>query len=166
MSSNMYIKFEGPVLKGESADDGHKDEIEVFSWNHSFHQPTSASRVSQGGGTVERANHADFSFTKMTDASTDDLLKMCWTGKHIDKATFCAYRANGDNKPVRYMEVVMEQVIVSSVSLSGGGGDVPIESISLSYGKVTYKYIPQDKGKGTAGGVQPVSHDLMKNVAS
>ena len=52
---------------------------------------------------MEKANHSDFTFTKYLDSSTDDLLKMCWSGKQIGKATVCAYRANGDNKPVKYL---------------------------------------------------------------
>jgi type VI secretion system secreted protein Hcp len=166
MSSNMYIKFKNPEIEGEASDSEHEKEIEVLAWSHSFHQPTSSTRVSAGGGTVERANHSDFSFTKLMDTATDDLLKHCWSGKHIDKAVFSCYRANGDNKPVKYLEVEMEHVIISSVSFGGGPGDVPSENVSLNYGKVTYNYIPQDEKEGTAGAVQPVSHDLMQNTVS
>jgi type VI secretion system secreted protein Hcp len=55
----------------------------------------------------------------------------------------------------------MDKVIVSNISLSGGSGDLPVENISLSYGKVQYSYIPQKETDGTGDGVQPVSHDLI-----
>ena len=103
----------------------------------------------------------DFSFTKYTDSSTDDLLKLCWQGNQIEKCTFFAYRADGDNQPVLYLKIEMEQVVVSNYSVGGGGGDVSTENISLNYGKVTYTYKPQQKANGTAGGDQPVSHDLV-----
>ena len=51
---------------------------------------------------------------------------------------------------------------VSNVSFGGGVGDLPTETVTLGYGKVTYNYIPQKTADGTADGVQPVSHDLMK----
>jgi len=47
-----------------------------------------------------------------------------------------------------------------------GPGDVPKESISLNYGKVTYKYDPQDEKKGTSGGVKPATHDLETNTVA
>lgn len=162
MAGNMFLKFEGPEVEGESADTRHTDQIEVLSWSHSFNQPTSATRVSAGSGTVEKASHADFNFSKYLDASTDDLLKLCWSGKQIDKCTFYAYRADGDNEPVLYLQIEMEKVIVANMSISGGVGDIPIENIALNYAIVKYIYKRQKTDDGSADGDQPVSHDLMK----
>jgi type VI secretion system secreted protein Hcp len=162
MAGNFFLKLETPNITAESNDSNHVGEIQVLSWSHSFNQPTSATRSSAGGGTVEQANHADFSFTKYIDASTDDLLKMCWSGKQIATGTFTGYRADGDNKPVEYLKIVFTDIIVSNYSISGGTGDLPTETLSMSYGKVTYTYTQQKVADGTAGGVQPVSHDLIK----
>ena len=161
MSQRMFIKFEEPGITGEATASDHASEIEVLSWSHSFNQPTSATRSSAGGGTVEQANHSDFTFVKYLDASTDDLLKMCWSGKQIGKATFCAYRANGDNTPVKYLEVSMDKVVFSNLSFCCVVCDLPTENISLSYGQVQYSYVTQKKDDGTGDGVQPVSHDLI-----
>ncbi len=161
MAQNVFIKFEEPGIEGEVTATNHTNQIEILSWSHGFNQPTSPTRSSSGGGTVEKANHQDFSFTKYIDSATDDLLKMYWNGKQIGKATISAYRANGDNTPVKYLEIAMDKVIVSNISLSGGSGDLPVENIGLSYGKVQYSYIPQKETDGTGDGVQPVSHDLI-----
>jgi type VI secretion system secreted protein Hcp len=161
MAANFFLKLEDPAINGESNDSSHTNELQVLSWSHSFNQPTKATRSSAGGGTVEQANHSDFSITKYVDAATDDLLKMCWSGKQIGKGTFTAYRSDGDNKAIKYLEVVMEKIVVSNVSFGGGGGDLPTETVALAYGKVTYNYIPQKTADGTGGGVQPVYHDLI-----
>ena len=60
MSVNSYLKFETPGITGGSTDANHTGEIEVLSWSQSFSQPTSATRSTAGGGTVERAHHSDF----------------------------------------------------------------------------------------------------------
>ena len=86
---------------------------------------------------------------------------MCWSGKQIEKATFYAYRADGDNKPVEYLNIVLEKIVVSNISFGGGGGDLPSETVALAYGKVTYTYKPQKVADGTSDGAQPVSHDLI-----
>lgn len=160
MATNMFIKFDS--VKGECEDDKHKDWIELLSWSHGFSQPASPVRSSTGS-TIERANHSDLSITKYIDSSTDDLLKACWTGKQFEKADIECFRADGDNAPIKYLEVNLEDVIVSSYSISGGGGDIPMENLSLAYSKVTYKYDAKKKADAKPAGVQPVSHDLKVN---
>lgn len=167
MAINTFIKFLGPDINGGSSSKGHETEIEVLSWSHGFHQPTTPVRSHGGGGTVEKVNHALFTFTKILDSSTDDLLKMCWSGKHIDKATVTCYRSAGDTggpqMGVPYLKIVMESVIVADYNVSGATGDMPLETVSLNYAKVTYTYNAQDKTKGVRGADQPVSHDLRTN---
>lgn len=166
MAVNVFLKFEEPAIKGESTDSKHKEEIQVLSWSHSFNQPTKATRSTAGGGTVEQANHSDFTFSKYLDTATDDLMKYCWNGKQIGKATLSCYRSDGGEESILYLEVKMEDIIVSNISIGGGPGDLPTENISLAYGKVTYKYKSQKPDTGDAGGVQPVSHDLIKQVVA
>ncbi|SMH63015.1 Hcp family type VI secretion system effector [Azospirillum agricola] len=166
MASNMFIVFKTPDITGESADSSNTNAIQVLSWSHSFNQPTSPTRSSAGSGTVEQANHSDFSFTKYMDAATDDLLKMCWSGQQIGTATFSAYRSDGANTAIKYLEVVMTNVIVSNVSVGGGTGDIPTETVTLSYSSVQYTYIQQKTADGTAGGNQPIKHDLAAQTVS
>lgn len=166
MAINAFIKFEEPAIKGEVTASSHTEDIQLLSWSHSFNQPTSPTRSSAGAGTVEQANHSDFSFSKYTDASTDDLLKYCWSGKQVGKATVSCYRSDGNNQPVKYLEITMEKVVISNISLGGGTGDVPTETIGLNYGIVTYSYIPQKEDDGTGDGAQPVKHDLFTQEVS
>jgi len=160
MAVNAYIKI-ADVTGGSTAAE-HSGEIEILSWSHGFSQPTSPTRSTAGAGSVEQANHSNFTFTKYIDSSTDDLLKYCWNGKQIATATITCYRADGatDNKPIEYLKVEMQHVVVSNFSISGGAGDVPVENVSLDYGIVKYTYKPQKKADGTAGDQQAIQHDL------
>jgi type VI secretion system secreted protein Hcp len=160
MATNMFIKFDS--VKGECEDANHKDWIELLSWNHGFSQPASPVRSSTGS-TIERANHSNLSITKYIDSSTDDLLKACWTGKQFEKADIECFRADGDNAPIKYLEINMEDVIVAAFTVQGGMGDIATEAISLAYSKVTYKYDAKKKADAKPAGVQPVSHDLKTN---
>ena len=151
MSTNMFLKFENPSIKGSSSAPGHADEIEVMSWSHGFAQPASPSRG--GGGS---ATHQNLTFTKYLDLATDDILKLCWGGKQIGKATLRCFRSDGahDDKPVEYLRIVMEHVVISNYSISGGPGDLPVENVSLDYGVIQYTYIDQKHGDSSA------RHDL------
>lgn len=164
MAGNMFLKLINPTVTGEATASGHEGEIQVLSWSHSFNQPTSPTRNSTGGGggVVEQASHSDFSFTKYVDAATDDLLKLCWSGRSIAKGIFCAYRSTGDDRAVKYLEITMENIIVSNVSIGGGTGDLPTATVTLSYGAVEYKYLPT----GNNADPQRVKHDLVRQSVS
>lgn len=154
---STYIVFNEPNLVGETGPDGQSG-IQVLSWSHSFNQPTSP----KGGatGTPEQANHSDLSITKYIDAATDDLLKQCWSGRQMGGAVLTSYNTGPDNKPVRYLQITMEKIIVSNVSIGGGTGDIPTETITLSYGSVTYTTY------GPNGEPASVSHDLNSQTVS
>lgn len=160
MAVNAYIKLTD-ITGGSSASE-HAGEIEILSWSHGFSQPTSPTRSTAGSGSVEQANHSNFTFTKYIDSSTDDLLKHCWSGKQVASAVVTCYRADGavDNKPIEYLKIEMEHVVISNFSISGGAGDVPVENVSLDYGIVKYTYKPQKRADGTAGDQQAIKHDL------
>lgn len=161
MAVNTFLATVGPVCTGGTNQKGHEGDMEIMSWSHACHQPTSPVRSHAGGGTIEKAAHANFTITKQLDSATDDLLKICWTGKHIDKVTLSAYRSTGDETmTLAYVVIEMESVIVADYSISGGQGEFPTEVISFAYGKITYTYTGQDRSKGTIGSAQPVYHDL------
>lgn len=159
MTTNLYMKFETPSIAGVSQVPGHKGEIEVLSWSHSFEQPTSPS------GPVESARHANLTFTKYVDSATNELLKYCWAGKQIGQATLTCCRADDANpdKQVEYLIVIMEHVIISNYSISSGSHDVPVENITLDYGTVQYNYKPQKQGRGSAK-ILSVKHNLETGI--
>lgn len=161
MASNMYIKFEAPNVKGASDDPGHVGEIQVLSWSHGFAQPTSPTRSGGGSGSIEQANHANLTFTKYLDSSTNDLIRSCWSGKQFGKVTLTCYRSDGsmDNKPVEYLKVIMEHVIISNYSVAGGPGDVPVENVSLDYGIIQYSYV-EKHGNAADDAGKPARHNL------
>ncbi len=150
-ATNMFIRFDG--IDGSSTTTGHEKEIEILSWSHGFAQPVSPTRSTASAGTVEQANHAGLSFTKYLDAASTALLKTCWSGKQLQSATISCFRSDGsgDNKPVKYLEITMQNVIIGNYSISGGPGDIPVENISLDYGTVKYTYIDQKHPDGTNG---------------
>ena len=156
MATHMYLRFENPAIDGASTAPGHEKEIEVLSWNHGFTQPTSPTRSGAGAGTVEQANHSNLTFTKYLDHSTNELRKLCWSGKQIGKATLTCLRADGatDDKLVQYLQITMQHVVISNVSIAGGAGDVPVENISLDYGIIEYTYTDRKHGDSSA------AHDL------
>jgi type VI secretion system secreted protein Hcp len=153
---DMFIKIGD--IKGESQDSTHKDEIDVLAW--SWGLSNSAPPIGGGGG-AGKANVNDFSFIKFTDLSTTDLMKGTLDGKHFDEATITV-RKSGD-KPYDYLKYVLKEIIITSVSTGGSGGeDRPTESVTLNFAKIETHYVKQSPdGKCTE---VSVGWDIAQNI--
>ncbi|MHC4213635.1 MAG: Hcp family type VI secretion system effector [Planctomycetota bacterium] len=148
MAVDCFLQIDG--IKGESTDEKHKEWIEILSFNHGVSQMASGDRSTGGAATGGRCDHQDFSIVKSIDKATTPLNLTCCQGKHIPKITLELCRAT--EKKELYMEYKFEDVIISSVSIGGGGGGLPTESVTFNYGKITWNYIQTDHQTGAPKG--------------
>lgn len=160
MASDTFLEITD--IKGESTDKDHKEWIEVLSFNWGVSQMASGVASSSGGGSSQRADFQDLSVVKELDSASPLLNKACWGGQHIAKVTLQLNRAAGDKRQ-KYMEYVMENVIISSVSIGGGGGGVPTESVTFNYGSITTTYTKQARKGGGGAGEIPAGWSLEDN---
>lgn len=159
---DMYLKFGNPAIKGESADKDHAGWIELKSWDHSIVQPRSATASTAGGHTSERCEHADMEFTKEIDSSSPLLYQHASGGTTFDEVTIDFMRADGEGKRVKYLEVKLKYVIISSVKPSVQQEGLPVETFSLKYAAVQWKQTQQKIG-GNQGGNTQGAWSLTKN---
>jgi type VI secretion system secreted protein Hcp len=158
MAVDMFLKLSD--CDGESADKDHKDEIDVlaFSWG----MTQSGSMHIAGGGGSGKVNVQDMSITKYLDKASTVLMQKCCSGKHFDEAVLTCRKAG--ESPVEYFKVTMQEVLVSSVSEGGSGGeDMQTENITLNFAKVKVEYTPQD-AKGAAGAASELGFDIRANT--
>jgi type VI secretion system secreted protein Hcp len=150
MAANYFIKFEGPDVAGESTQSGYEGQIEVLSFSWGLSQ--AGGFAYGGGGGVAKANLQDLSISFRQCKGSPTFMEMCATGEHFDKATLTCLKAAGTAQE-KYLEIALEDVIVSSYQTGGSGDDMPIESLSLNFAKVTEKYFSQkpDGGVEEAG---------------
>ena len=147
--ADAFLKIEG--IDGESTDSKHKDWIEVLSYGWGVTQPTSAASTA-GSATSARASFGDLSITKLLDKSTPKLFLACANGEHLKKVTLELCRAAGEDK-AKYMEYIMEEVVVSNVSIGGSGDELPVESVSFNYGNIKQNYYKTDRATGKEAGL-------------
>jgi type VI secretion system secreted protein Hcp len=160
MAFDAFLKIDG--IPGESSDAKHSEWIEITNFSHSMDQPASATASSAGGATAERVNHSTFNFSHLLDKASPKLYEACCTGKHIKEVTLELCRSGGDK--VKYMEIKLEQVLVSKVAPSGSAGEgFPSEEVKLSYGKIKWTYTQQKRADGAGGGNVSAGWDLTAN---
>ena len=159
MAFDTFVKIDG--IEGESSDDKHAAWIEVISYDTGVNQKASTTASSAGGGSSERADFDNFTFTKQLDKSSPKLAQACAAGTHIDTITMEICRAGAEK--VKYMEYKMINCIISSVKTSGRGGDVPSESVSVDFGRIEWAYTVQKRQGGGSAGQVAGGWDLQKN---
>jgi type VI secretion system secreted protein Hcp len=162
MAFDAFIQFDG--IKGESTDDKHKDWLEILSYGFGAQQSQSGTASSAGNLGSARVNIQNFTFMHQLDIASPKLFEYCCTGQTIPKVTINLNRAGGDK--VKYMEYKLTDVIVTSVGKGGDSksdtSDVPLESVSLAFGKfeMTYTKVGMD---GKAAGNASAGWDLKAN---
>ena len=110
--------------------------------------------------------HADFKFVivKQVDKASPKLYEFCSSGKHLKDVTLEVCRAGGDK--VKYLEVKMEEVLISGVSPGGsakGTDNLPVEEVRFDYGKIKWTYTQQKRADGSGGGNVAGGWDLTAN---
>jgi len=161
MAIDMFINM-GAKIKGESQDkaQGPKGDIDVLAWSWGASQ--SGTMHAGSGGGAGKANFQDISFTKYLDAASPALLTSLAKGSHIDKVTLLVRKAGEGQQ--KYLQIDMEDVLVSSVSTGGSGGEDRLtENVSLNFARVKFDYFKQDKTGATASaGI--FNWDIQKNT--
>ena len=138
MASDIFAKIGD--IKGESADDKHKDEIEVlsFSWGVAN---TATIGAGGGGAGAGRATFHDLSFTHTIDKASPRLLQACATGSHLPEATITHRKAGKGQQ--EFLVIKMNDIIITGVSLGDSGGGGTSENVTLAFAKIDLEYRPQ-----------------------
>ena len=157
MAVDMFIKIKD--VDGESKDKKHGKEIDVLAW--SWGMSNSGSAHTGGGAGAGKVNVQDLSFTKYVDSASPKLMLSCCNGKHYDEALLTVRKAG--EKPVEYIKIKLTEVLITSVSTGGSGGEDRLtENVTLNFAKFNLDYTPQDD-KGAAGTAIPAGWDIAAN---
>ena len=122
----------GKLAAGSLTLDGSTYDVLSWSWGAS----QTITDTTGGGGGTGKVQLQDLHFVTRTSAASSKLFQACAQGKHLKDATLLIV----DEKGAAVAELKLTDVLVSSFQTGGTGGEVPMESISLNYAAVTYRY--------------------------
>lgn len=107
-----------------------------------------ASRAaSEGRAGRKAASPTQIHFHAPTTVSSPNLMRYMVVGQVLPAVQLSAVRGSGAIKgeaSVTFLKVDLSDVVVSSYEFSAPFDDVPGDSGTLSYGKITYSYYPQN----------------------
>ena len=155
MAFNAYLVFsEESKIKGESTSDLAKGKgaIEVVDFGFGVSMPVTTGRSDGGGATVGRANFDVFTCNKGLDTATCKLVEFCCKGTAIKKIVLHLYRqgeGTDSTGAVKFAMVVFQFCVITKVGISGGGEELPKESLEFNYGvcEYTYQWTDHETGK-------------------
>ena len=161
MAVDMFIKIGD--INGESVDKTHAKSIDVLAW--SWGLSNSGTAHMGAGAGAGKVNVQDLSFTKYVDSASPVLLMAGCKGTHYDKAKLTVRKA-GD-KPLEYIIIELDEVLVTSVSTGGSGGEDRLtENVTLNFAKFKFSYQAQDKAGGKEGGAIDAVYNIAENDAA
>lgn len=152
-----------PTIKGTSQQTNFADQIECLSYSHGVSIQVTGD-VTNSERTSGRPNHQDFHLTKYIDQSTPLLNQNCCMGQNLGQSTITI----GRNDTGAFLPIIiytLQNTVISSVSVGGGGGDKPVESLSLNYSAIQWQYTVQKEQGGQEGQV-PGSWNVATNTTT
>ena len=158
MAVDIFIQI--GALKGESKDSVHREKTDVLAW--SWGMSNSGTAHMGGGAGAGKVNVQDLSVTKYIDKTSPDLMLAACNGKHFPDALLIVRKAG--EKPVEYLKIKMTDVMITSVSTGGSGGEDRLtENVTVNFAKVKVEYTPQ-KQDGSADSTLSMGWDIAGNV--
>ena len=148
---DVIIMDMGASPKGESQLTGFTDKIELLSFSHGVAMQITGD-ISNSERTSGKPNHQDMTVTKYLDAASPVLNQSCCEGKAFPKVDVIIGRNDG-GAVVELMRYTMKNCLISSISIGGGGGDKPVETVTLNYNQITWKFTAQKPEVGKEGNV-------------
>lgn len=161
---DYFLKIDG--IDGESADDRHKNEIDILSFSWGANEPGINARGplgglrTGGGGGAGKATFQDFHFVKEVDKASPKLMLSTATGQHYPKATLSVRKAGGGQQ--EFMMITLTDVLVTSYQTGGSQGSVPTDQFSLNYSKIEFEYSPQ-RPDGSLDAPVKAGYDVKAN---
>jgi type VI secretion system secreted protein Hcp len=140
MAVNAYLIIDG--IEGQST--SRKKAIDIYSFSFGASLPTSFSQ-STGESRAGRADFSDVAVSKAVDKTSPLLFQHCITGDFFKKVEIIYDKAMG-NKQEDYFKIILEDAVISNISLSGGSEN-PTEQLSFAFKKIKVSYNPEKDKK-------------------
>ena len=148
---DVIILDMGADVKGESNMTDYKDKMELLSFSHGVAMQITGD-ISNSERTSGKPNHQDMTVTKYLDAASPVLNQSCCEGKPFPQVDIII-RRNDSGKVIELVRYTMKNCLISSISVGGGGGDKPVETVTLNYNQLTWNYTAQKPEVGSEGNV-------------
>jgi len=147
----LILDLSSASIKGECMLKDYTGMIELLSYSHGVAQQITGDQ-SNTKRTSGKPNHQDLTVTKYVDLASCQLIDYCNQAKNIPTATLTVGQNDAGNV-TKLIVYTLTNALVSSVSVGGGGGGKPQETVTFNYTAISWAYIAQQSTVTDSGNV-------------
>jgi type VI secretion system secreted protein Hcp len=139
---DFFLKVDsekGGVIKGESQDHEHKEEIDVIGWSWALAAPTSAAGNRKGKAATQH-----LVVRKRADSASTALMGAVARNDKLKTAVLTARRAGKGQQ--NFLKITLRNAFVTSFEVEGAGGSEgggTVERLKFAFERITVEYVPQ-----------------------
>jgi type VI secretion system secreted protein Hcp len=156
VAADYFLQITG--IAGESTDAKHKNWIDVESWTWGETNPGTTG--AGGGGGAGRVQMQDFHFSTQVSKASPALFLACASGQHMKEARLAAVKTGA--MQAEFLTWTFSDVLVSGYQTGGTEGELPMDSVSLTFSKVKVEYKAQ-KADGSLDAAVTAGWDKKTN---
>lgn len=155
--ADMFLSVKGAkhgVIRGESTDSAHKDQIEVVSWSWGMRSPD------LGGEATGKRSFSELRIFKHVDRATPTLYSALASNETLSNVTLTVRKSGGDAKD--YFTIGIEKARLTAIETHSGELDHPealLEEVRFAFRKIDMTYKPQS-GDGQLGGAVTYNDEI------
>jgi len=159
----LILDLTAASINGESLLTDYANMIELLSYSHGVAQQITGDQ-SNTKRTSGKPSHQDFTVTKYQDLASCKLIDYCNQAKNIPTAKITIGQ-NDNGKVTKIFVYELTNALVSSISVGGGGGGKPQETVTFNYTKISWAYAAQKSDVTDAGNLS-ATWNLATNTAT
>jgi type VI secretion system secreted protein Hcp len=159
-NEDFFLKIElakqGPI-KGESADDKHKEEIVLKGWTWGMDVKNAYSVAPTGAESAGKATVHELRCSKSVDRASPVIMQALRSNDKVKKATLTCRKAGKEQH--EYLKITIQNGRLTSYAVNTEGA-VPTEEFALSFKKIEVEYREQ-RQDGLLGGSVMYSDEII-----
>jgi type VI secretion system secreted protein Hcp len=160
--SDMFLKVtttKQGVVKGESKDDKHLEEIDVLKWAWGVQAHTDLSSL----GPTGKASLGQLEIVKRVDKASTALMNACASNEAVKEAVLTVRKAG--TYPLEYVTVKLLSARITGLHVESQDHEL-VEKLTIAYQRIAFTYTPQrSDGSGDGGMVFDASTVNGQNFA-
>lgn len=148
---DMFVRIEGTkqgLIKGESVDPKHPDEIDVLAWSWGMDASHEALGARSG-----RTSLQELQISKRVDSATTALMAALRSNEVIKKLKLTVRKSGGVDS-LDYFSITLEKARITHHHVEGGteaDSSTLSEVFRVGFQKIAVEYQPQTKTGGSRG---------------
>lgn len=159
-----------PLIRGESLDIDHRDEIEIDGWSWTGFTNNATYDQFEKDPKVARSNTkvTEITVNKKCDRASVTLARYCALGMPINTAVIYCRKKTGYDLILDYLVITMTNVTIFGFNLSSSGQEHDhnlTESVALHFEEIKLEYVMQ-KDSGMGMGTVPFGWNQPDHVAT